>query len=73
MQLKIEINTASLDTQECVLCNQAFEMTDARVIACNDKNHEYGDVCPDCISKGSYWVQRQLWMNLSASMPLQTI
>ena len=60
MQLRIEINTEKLPNQNCVLCHTIFDSSVARVILCNDKNLEYGDICPCCIHQGPNWMQRQL-------------
>ncbi|MDX2228895.1 MAG: hypothetical protein NW220_04630 [Leptolyngbyaceae cyanobacterium bins.349] len=35
-------------------------MQDARVIACNANGDRYGDICGNCIAKGSSWLSNRL-------------
>ena len=64
MQLQIEFNSLSLERQQCCICKQQFEMKEARVIVCSEKNEGYGEVCSHCIGKGFTWIENQ-FQNLS--------
>lgn len=60
MKLQIECNR-SKNNQICLICHKPFQMSEARLIVCNDRGDRYGDVCPECIAKGGNWVSIQLW------------
>lgn len=61
MQLQIECNSSSSKSQHsCVLCSQVFQSTEARVIVCNDRGNRYGDICADCLKRGSDWIWHRL-------------
>ncbi len=61
MQLQIECNSSSSKSQHsCVLCGQVFQSTEARVIVCNDRGNSYGDICADCLKRGSDWIWHRL-------------
>lgn len=59
MQLQIECNSLKND-QICLICNNQFQMSEARLIVCNYQGDRYGDVCPHCILKGGNWIAKQL-------------
>lgn len=59
MQLQIECNSIPSQQQSCLTCNRLFGGT-ARVIACNEQGSYYGEVCPDCLKKGFYWLSDRL-------------
>jgi len=59
MQLQIEYNSVPKLQQSCLLCNQCFEMTQARIIACDAQGKSYGDVCPKCLEKGFQWLSQR--------------
>jgi hypothetical protein len=56
MQFQIECNHAPFQTQQCLICNRLFEMTEAKVIACSDQGKSYGEVCPNCLQEGFDWI-----------------
>ncbi len=56
MQLQIECNREPFKQKSCLICNQLFEMTEARIIVCNDQGNDYGEVCPKCLRKGFSWL-----------------
>lgn len=56
MQLQIECNPLPFRQEQCLICNQAFKMTEAKVIVCNDRGKDYGEVCPKCLEKGFHWL-----------------
>jgi uncharacterized protein CbrC (UPF0167 family) len=60
MQFQIECNSFFRDFQTCLICNQQFEMKEARVIVCNEEGDSYGDICPHCIVMGSNWIGSKL-------------
>lgn len=59
VQLQIECTKAS-SPYLCCVCHQLFNMQDARVIACNSQGDRYGDICANCIAKGSSWLADRL-------------
>lgn len=59
MQFQIECNNLK-SNQLCITCEQLFEMSDARLIVRSTQGDSYGDVCPECISKGAIWIKSQL-------------
>ncbi|MEC4883909.1 MAG: hypothetical protein SAL70_21650 [Scytonema sp. PMC 1070.18] len=59
MQFQIECNNLT-NNQLCLVCNQLFQMKDARLIVCSSQGDSYGDVCPDCVSRGANWIKSQL-------------
>lgn len=59
MQFKMECN--SLKKQQiCLICNQQFQMGEARLIVCSNQGDSYGDVCPKCMGRGANWINNQL-------------
>lgn len=56
MQLQIECNPAPLQSQTCLICKRLFEMTEAKIIVCNDHGNNYGEVCPQCLQRGFDWL-----------------
>ena len=58
MQLQIECNHIP-QQQSCCICNQLIEMTQARVIVCNDQGTHCGEVCTQCLKKGFHWLSEQ--------------
>ncbi|NJP08239.1 MAG: hypothetical protein HC866_01155 [Leptolyngbyaceae cyanobacterium RU_5_1] len=56
MQLQLECNHAPFQQQLCLICNQLFEMTEAKILVCNDQGKHYGEVCPKCLEKGFDWL-----------------
>ncbi|WP_088893335.1 hypothetical protein [Leptolyngbya ohadii] len=58
MQLQVECGFPGL-AQPCSLCEQSFEMKEGRVILCDDQGDRYGEVCPQCISRGVHWINHQ--------------
>jgi predicted amidophosphoribosyltransferase len=60
MQFQIECNSFLKNNQTCLTCNEQFEMKEARVIVCNEQGYSYGDICPECIRRGSNWLGSQL-------------
>jgi uncharacterized protein CbrC (UPF0167 family) len=60
MQFQIECNSFLKSDQTCLTCNEQFEMTEARVIVCNEQGDSYGDICPYCIAMGCNWLERKL-------------
>lgn len=56
MQLQIECNQAPFQQQSCLICNQLFEMAEAKILVCNDQGKHYGEVCPKCLEKGFDWI-----------------
>jgi len=59
MQLQVECSKAIGKQQICQMCDRPFEMQAAQVIVCDDQGDRYGSVCPECISKGFDWLNRQ--------------
>ena len=58
MQLQIECNHTP-QQQSCWICKQLIEMTEAKVIVCNEQGYCYGEVCPKCLKKGFQWLSGQ--------------
>jgi predicted amidophosphoribosyltransferase len=56
MQLQVECNRSSIAQRSCLVCRQQFELAEARVIVCDDKGDNCGDVCPECIAMGPNWI-----------------
>ncbi|MBW4541214.1 MAG: hypothetical protein KME43_19060 [Myxacorys chilensis ATA2-1-KO14] len=56
MQLQVEHNSSLLQKQSCLICKQLFEMTEAKIIICNEQGTYYGEVCPKCLEKGFDWL-----------------
>ncbi|MBD1863893.1 MULTISPECIES: hypothetical protein [Trichocoleus] len=73
MQLQIECNNTSLTDQACLLCNQEFELQEARVIVCNEGGKNCGDLCPGCISKGPEWIWHRLLQTSNISLKVEMI
>jgi hypothetical protein len=59
MQFQIECNSLKIK-QKCLVCNQVFDMKEARVIVCSSQGDSYGDVCPGCLARGADWIKSQL-------------
>ncbi|OUL36349.1 hypothetical protein BV372_07990 [Nostoc sp. T09] len=59
MQFQIECNSLDLN-QICLICKQQLRMRDARLIISSDRGDSYGDVCYNCIVRGSTWLNSQL-------------
>ena len=59
MQLQVECNGLSPKQQLCWICNHSFEMSEARIIVCDDQGDSYGEVCPQCLSMGFNWIKNQ--------------
>jgi predicted amidophosphoribosyltransferase len=66
MQLQIECNSLK-HIQTCLVCQNQFQMSEARLIVCNDRGEPYGDVCPHCITRGGQWIGSQLNLSFGAS------
>jgi predicted amidophosphoribosyltransferase len=56
MQLQIECRSSSLNRSVCCLCDQSFEVKEARVIVCDEQGTSCGEVCCECIHKGFGWL-----------------
>jgi hypothetical protein len=56
MQFQIEYNEVPLKTEQCLICDRLFEMTEAKVIICDDQGKSFGEVCPKCLKKGFGWL-----------------
>lgn len=56
MQLQIECNYTPLQKRRCLICDEQFVTTEAKVIACNDQGKSYGEVCPACLKEGFDWL-----------------
>lgn len=56
MQIQIECNNSPYQKQSCCICNHLYEMTEAKVIVCNDQGKYYGEVCPECLKNGFNWL-----------------
>jgi hypothetical protein len=63
IQLQIECNSLK-NSQTCLICKNQFEMNEARLIVCNDRGDRYGDICPNCITRGGKWIGSQLELTL---------
>lgn len=59
IQLQVECSQSS-SPYTCCTCNELFTMQNARVMALNSQGYHYGDVCTNCISKGSSWITNRL-------------
>ncbi len=59
MQLQVECNSLCSKQQLCWICNQTFKMREARVIVCDDQENSYGEICPQCLSRGFNWLEKQ--------------
>lgn len=59
MQLQIECNCIPFQQQSCWICHQSFQMTEAKVIICNDQGNGYGQVCPQCLKRGFHWLSNR--------------
>lgn len=59
MQLRVECIGLPASSQPCLLCEQPFHMKEGRVIVCDDHGQGYGDICPQCIGRGFYWISQQ--------------
>lgn len=59
MQVQIECNSFPLQQQSCLICNQLFEMTEAKIIICDDQGNDHGEVCFTCLEKRFYWLNYQ--------------
>jgi DNA-directed RNA polymerase subunit RPC12/RpoP len=56
MQLQVECSNTVGKQQVCQICNRSFEMQAAQVMVCDDQGSIYGNVCPECISRGFGWL-----------------
>ena len=56
MQLQIECNRIPAQKQFCLTCSSLFEMTEAKVIVCNNQGKSYGEICSPCLRKGHQWI-----------------
>lgn len=63
MQLQIECNESAPRQHRCMLCDQRFELKQARVIVYNNSEDSCGELCPQCISMGP----GQLWKGIEAT------
>ncbi|MES1022541.1 hypothetical protein ABN584_06535 [Gloeocapsa sp. BRSZ] len=59
MQFQIECNTLT-NYQACFICHKQFQLKEARLIICNDQGDGYGDICPQCMAMGAFWIGNQL-------------
>lgn len=59
MKFQIECNSLK-NNQMCLICNQLFQTSEARLIVCSDEGEGFGDICPECINMGAYWIKSQL-------------
>lgn len=73
MQLQIECNNASLTDQSCLLCDQEFELQEARIIVCNEGGNTCGDLCPQCVAKGPEWIWQHLLQVTKISLKSEKI
>ncbi|MBW4619883.1 MAG: hypothetical protein KME17_11080 [Cyanosarcina radialis HA8281-LM2] len=73
MQLQIECNYVPFQKQICSLCDEQFEMTEAKILVCNDRGQYYGEVCPQCLEKGFDWLsdrfQKLERLKIKADLP----
>jgi hypothetical protein len=60
MQFQVECNGFSLNHTTCLVCKNSFKAREARVIVCNKRGRNYGELCPQCISRGKTWIGTQL-------------
>jgi hypothetical protein len=63
IQWQIECNSSNT-SQTCFICKNQFQMSEARLIACNDRGDSYGDVCPHCLTKGGAWINDRLQLSI---------
>ncbi|MBD2446398.1 hypothetical protein H6G76_04325 [Nostoc sp. FACHB-152] len=68
MQFAIECNTLKKQ-QMCLICHHPFQMGAARLVVCSNQGDSYGDVCPECISRGGSWIGSQLRQIQDAMIP----
>jgi hypothetical protein len=70
LQLQIECNQQLTAKQICFLCQTLFSPKEARVIVCCDRGHNYGELCPHCISTGSdaIWGKLSGWLLGTSSL-----
>ena len=59
IQLQIEC-VQSTNSHQCCICHKSFQMKDASVIACNNQGDRYGEICTECIAKGSSWLTNRI-------------
>jgi hypothetical protein len=60
--------------QACFLCNQPFELREARVmVVCDHRGDSYGELCPRCLSEGSGWIWSQLPRRIDARRRAQNL
>ena len=59
MKFQIECNTGII-SQVCLICQESFQMHEARLIVYNDQGDTYGDICHHCIVRGGDWIKFQL-------------
>lgn len=59
MQLQIECNPVPFQEQSCLICNQLFNTTEAKVIICNDQGKKHGEACPACLGRGFNWLNQR--------------
>lgn len=59
IQLQIECIQSS-KAYKCCTCGESFIMPEARVLALSSQGDLYGDVCTNCIAKGSSWITKRL-------------
>lgn len=69
IQWQIECNSLKT-SQTCLICKSRFQMSEARLIVCNDRGDSYGDVCPGCMTKGGNWINTQLQLSLPSTLPI---
>ncbi|MGL5804380.1 MAG: hypothetical protein ACRC2R_23700 [Xenococcaceae cyanobacterium] len=58
-KFQIECNNLK-NNQTCLACDRQFQLSDARLIVCNDTGEFFGDVCPECTTRGGNWINSQL-------------
>ncbi|MUG95840.1 hypothetical protein F7734_27165 [Scytonema sp. UIC 10036] len=59
--MKFQIECSSLAKQEfCLICDRPIHTAEARLIVCSDQGDGFGDICPECIGMGAYWIKSQL-------------
>lgn len=68
MQFAIECNKLK-KRQICLICEQQFQMGEARLIVCSNQGDSYGDVFPECMAKGANWISSQLRQVKFCSFP----
>jgi hypothetical protein len=46
-----------------LVCNRLFQLSEARLIVCDDRGDRYGDICPECTTRGGNWINSQLTLS----------